>query len=265
MIKETLTAVLSIALLTTPQFLLSQSNEQSAETSKYNVMFHRTPDGRVENIGLTQGMDRLVVDAGLFSGLTGTSSELAFLSGFADKSATGLDQLFSQLREQYSDNPDAELLIEISQQSGEVVTNVTLSGQNTFQVSGGNPVVHKLYEFMGVSSQSAFSSDVRVTVPVLIHKVEPIYPETAKESGLSGDVILRVSTDAKGETTWVSLDDGHPELARAAIAAVSQWRYEPALSSDGKPVSTTFFTLIRFLPDGTIDFEQGRGIIISEH
>lgn len=104
----------------------------------------------------------------------------------------------------------------------------------------------------------------RVIFPVQIHKVEPLYPETAKSSGISGDIMLHVSLDEKGEVTSVSAINGYLEFREAAVSAVSQWRYEPALSS-GKPVPTVFGVLIRFLPDGTVYSEQGWSIYSPEY
>jgi TonB family protein len=40
--------------------------------------------------------------------------------------------------------------------------------------------------------------------------------------------------------------DGHPTLAEAALAAVRQWRYEPVLGPDKKPVEVRMTITIRF-------------------
>jgi len=136
--------------------------------------------------------------------------------------------------------------------------------------------IDELYEIAGAQNPDAAAAVTdwylkvaegypsgRIRFPVLIRKIEPIYPETAKAAGVSGDVLLILSVDEKGETVRVSAIDGHPELVKAAITAVSQWRYEPAQSSGGVPVPTTFGALIRFLPDGTIDSDQGWTIYIE--
>lgn len=98
--------------------------------------------------------------------------------------------------------------------------------------------------------------------PALIHKVEPSYPEAEKESGMSDDVILIVSTGENGVVRRIATLQGRPEFAQAAIKAVGQWQYEPVMSTAGKPMFANFGVSIKFLPDGTVDSDNPDPIII---
>jgi len=107
------------------------------------------------------------------------------------------------------------------------------------------------------AAEQAGLPEGKIKAPVLIHKVEPVYPETAKEAGVSGIVMLTTGVDEKGTTRRVSAVYGsaRPTLTEASIKAVSQWRYEPAMSSEGRLIPVSFGVIVRFLPDGTVDSE----------
>jgi len=81
--------------------------------------------------------------------------------------------------------------------------------------------------------------------PKLIKKVEPIYPELARNAHVSGDVSLQISIDEKGDVSEISVVQGHPLLADAAINAVKQWKYSPALMN-GKPVLVNVVATVTF-------------------
>jgi TonB family protein len=67
------------------------------------------------------------------------------------------------------------------------------------------------------------------TQAVLARFVRPVYPPTATESHIEGEVSLKVDIAADGYVSRVSVLSGNALLAQAAINAVEQWRYRPAL------------------------------------
>ena len=77
-----------------------------------------------------------------------------------------------------------------------------------------------------------------VVPPKLKHRVEPVYPVEAKQLRLEGPVVLRAQIDEHGAVGQVRLVDGSPLLAKAAINAVRQWRYQPS-ELNHRPVATT--------------------------
>jgi TonB family protein len=84
--------------------------------------------------------------------------------------------------------------------------------------------------------------------PKLIHRVNPRYPEEAKEDKVQGKVILEAVIAEDGsirETRVVSGED--VRLVEAARAAVGQWRYEPVRDEEGKPMELLFTITVRFV------------------
>jgi TonB family protein len=69
----------------------------------------------------------------------------------------------------------------------------------------------------------------------LIHRVEPDYPEEARNRQLQGAVVLDIHIGQDGTVQETKVVSGEPLLADAAMAAVRQWRFQPR-SVDGEPV-----------------------------
>ncbi len=75
-----------------------------------------------------------------------------------------------------------------------------------------------------------------VSQDLLIKKVQPEYPQDAREKRIQGRVILDAQINEEGSVTGVTLVSGHPLLVPAAMEAVKQWTYKP-YSLKGKPVA----------------------------
>jgi periplasmic protein TonB len=79
--------------------------------------------------------------------------------------------------------------------------------------------------------------------------VPPVYPQAAKDAGITGQVVMGVLIDEKGNVQDVHVVAGHPELAQAAEVAVKQWKYKPyVLNGQPIPVETQVtvnFNLVR--------------------
>jgi TonB family protein len=71
----------------------------------------------------------------------------------------------------------------------------------------------------------------------LLHRVPPVYPEQAKMFHMQGKVILDATVMEDGSVRDPKVVQGEPVLARCAVEAVKQWRYQPFVL-DGKPVKT---------------------------
>lgn len=83
----------------------------------------------------------------------------------------------------------------------------------------------------------------------LIHRVEPIYPNLAKISGVQGAVLIKALISTEGKIEQAQVVSGSPWLSKAALDAIQQWRYRPYYLND-KPVEveteiTVMFTLTR--------------------
>lgn len=76
-----------------------------------------------------------------------------------------------------------------------------------------------------------------VTAPVAVETPAPRYPRSALRSGVSGEVLLRVTVDTRGLPADIDVvqSSGSRELDRAATVAARRWRFQPALR-EGVPV-----------------------------
>ncbi len=95
-------------------------------------------------------------------------------------------------------------------------------------------------------STSSEKTGKTVKEPRLIHKVQPAYPTEAKQQGLEGVVLIDVRVRKDGAIADARVTRGHPMLAEAALAAVRQWRYEPSLGPNKKPVEVRLTITIHF-------------------
>lgn len=75
---------------------------------------------------------------------------------------------------------------------------------------------------------------------VLLHRVEPEYPEDARQQKIQGPVVLDVHIGEDGGVQDVQVVSGPPELAQASIDAVKQWRFKPTrVNGRAAPMQTT--------------------------
>lgn len=71
----------------------------------------------------------------------------------------------------------------------------------------------------------------------LLYRFDPDYPSEAQQQNVEGTVRLRLSIDANGAVDRVQMLSGPPLLVSAAISAVKNWRFLPALLN-GEPVKS---------------------------
>ena len=87
-------------------------------------------------------------------------------------------------------------------------------------------------------------------MPQLIHRVSPVYPADARKARIDGVVILEATVGTDGAVHDLRALRSEPMgLTDAAIAAVRQWRYEPARDAAGKAVAATFTVTVSFVLD----------------
>ncbi|HYL84815.1 MAG TPA: TonB family protein [Candidatus Angelobacter sp.] len=79
----------------------------------------------------------------------------------------------------------------------------------------------------------------------LITSVQPIYPELAKNQHVSGNVTIDALIDANGRVTTMKVMSGPTLLHQAAMDALKQWKYQPAML-DGKPVAMHLTVTLQF-------------------
>ncbi|MEA2603388.1 MAG: hypothetical protein QOF89_4380 [Acidobacteriota bacterium] len=87
---------------------------------------------------------------------------------------------------------------------------------------------------------------VGMTRPEILHQVQPRYSELARRAGVQGTVIVEAVIDEQGEVTRVRLLHGLPmNLDRAAVEAIQQWRFKPAMMG-GHPVKVYYTLTVNF-------------------
>jgi protein TonB len=86
-----------------------------------------------------------------------------------------------------------------------------------------------------------------VDAPILKTRVEPVYPEEARLARESGVVILEgiISPEGCVENLMLLKPTREPLLDAAAIRAVQQWEYAPALF-EGRGVSVYLTITVNF-------------------
>ncbi len=84
-------------------------------------------------------------------------------------------------------------------------------------------------------------------LPEAITKVPPVYPDAARAAGVKGTVLVQALVGKDGRVAEAKIVKSIPELDEAAVNAVRQWVFKPALSG-GKPVAVWVAVPVRFPP-----------------
>ena len=85
----------------------------------------------------------------------------------------------------------------------------------------------------------------RVMEGNLVHRVQPEYPQLARQARIQGSVVLHAIISREGRIENLQVISGHPLLVPAALDAVRQWRYRPFLLND-QPVEVETQITVNF-------------------
>jgi len=113
------------------------------------------------------------------------------------------------------------------------VANTTSSNETTVgsaeSISKGDPTSH-------AGTSGKLSS---IIPPSILSKVAPSYPESARQGGIEGTVVLKIQILENGRADTISLSrsSGSEVLDDAAIATIKQWRFIPAKDRNGQAIS----------------------------
>jgi protein TonB len=89
----------------------------------------------------------------------------------------------------------------------------------------------------------------QLTSAKVITRVDPEYPKLARQAGASGVVELEATISADGKVKNPRVVRGNSMLQKAAIDAVLQWKYQPAMLN-GKPVESPVEIKLNFVTQG---------------
>ena len=101
-----------------------------------------------------------------------------------------------------------------------------------------------------LSADAPSTAHRRDEPPVPLNADSPVrYPAALAAQRLGGTVLLRLFVDSTGtvvaESTSIQESSGYPALDSAAVAAVPDFRYAPALR-DGVPAAAPFLQPVNF-------------------
>ena len=86
----------------------------------------------------------------------------------------------------------------------------------------------------------------RLDPGMIVHRVEPAYPQQAKLIRVQGEVILHAVIAKDGGVESLRVVSGHPMLVGAALDAVRQWRFRPYYLN-GSPIEVEAQVTVRFV------------------
>jgi periplasmic protein TonB len=75
--------------------------------------------------------------------------------------------------------------------------------------------------------------------------VTPEYPAEARDKKVSGTVLLHVVLSREGYVQEITFVSGPPELMKASMNAMRQWKYQPTLLN-GDPVEVDTMVSVVF-------------------
>jgi periplasmic protein TonB len=103
---------------------------------------------------------------------------------------------------------------------------------------GSGPVFGSAKSVTVVPALSAISAGV--AAGMLIHRTEPVYPTFARESSMSGTVVLKAKISKAGTIEDLHVVSGPKIFIASALDAVKTWRYRPyKLNNQPVEVETT--------------------------
>ena len=152
------------------------------------------------------------------------------------------DELVSRLPVHEGDIYSAEALQKIAQAAHDFDEHLI----TRFQGAGGNGVS---IQILAPGAQPPAPQMIKVggnvQAAMVLKRVTPVYPDSAKSLGVEGVVHLAVTIVKDGTVQEVHVLGGHPLLIMSAMDAVRQWVYRPTLLN-GQPVQVETTVDINF-------------------
>ncbi len=84
----------------------------------------------------------------------------------------------------------------------------------------------------------------------LLHQVQPTYPLLAKTARIQGPVVIEAVISKAGVIENLHVISGPPLLVKAALEAVSEWRYRPYILNN-EPVEVETRITVNFTLGGS--------------
>jgi TonB family protein len=121
----------------------------------------------------------------------------------------------------------------------------TATGADESEVNGSQVTGRELRRASSVEPAGVLELSPEVAEGSLLYRVEPEYPEEARQRQMQGSVVLDVRMGRDGAVQTVNPVSGQGLLAEAAIAAVKQWRFKPRMVK-GQPAEMQTKVILNF-------------------
>ncbi len=128
------------------------------------------------------------------------------------------------------------------------------NGKEVFRMSPAKNKAEVARQGNGMERASAVDRERRVELSPtaaegsLLHRVEPEYPEEARQQNIQGAVVLEVQIGGDGAVQDVQVVSGPQQLAQVSSDAVKQWRFKPRTAGGRSVEMQTRVTLNFRLP-----------------
>lgn len=117
-----------------------------------------------------------------------------------------------------------------------------------FSESQNDPVAPPLPLQLPANVPTRIRVSGNVQAANLIHKTVPLYPDQARNAGISGEVRMSAIIGRDGTIQHLEFISGHPLLVQAALDAALTWVYKPTLLN-GAPVEVDTTITVSFPPN----------------
>jgi TonB family protein len=132
---------------------------------------------------------------------------------------------------------------DLGERKGQKLDKLTVTGEGAGEGTGKG-----IGEDGGQASQRAEHHASAVDkVPEPLRKYEPVYPDKARELGISGKVVVKFVVESDGRVSRPSILEAHPQgvFEQNALDAILRWRFKPG-SVRGIPVATSVILPFQF-------------------
>ena len=160
----------------------------------------------------------------------------------------------AQIEKQRANAEAMRLKFESPEFKAQIQKQVDDAARAMEQVSAQMSLIARNEPFAAFPAQSQDDQPVKVSAGVMaaanLTKPVPVYPVSAKQAKIQGEVVLHVIVDERGAVEQVSLVSSPDDaLTQSATEAVRQWTYRPFLVH-GKPTAvdttvTVHYTLVQ--------------------
>jgi TonB family protein len=182
------------------------------------------------------------VAAGASNGATSVNSPAATATVVPDSSASGRVSTSNSNRDATDSFPPGSLRV---YENGREVFRLPASTNAAGPRAALDPGVERV---SSVDPEHVIELSPSAAEDSLLYRVEPDYPQPAREQKMEGPVALDVHIGRDGAVQEIKLLSGSPLLAQAATEAVKQWRFKPRAVKGQRVEMQTKVTLNFRLP-----------------